>query len=118
VLEAVRCVIDVTKGLAERYVGIPPDRHIEVCTGIHLGDVVEEADGDLMARIDRCAGRRRPSKALSRQISIGDFRRRIRPSALAIREQKQWSSILPWCASRQYRFLPERSWTERVEHCD
>jgi hypothetical protein len=27
--------------------------------------------------------------ALSRQTSIGDFRRRIRPSALVIREQKQ-----------------------------
>jgi hypothetical protein len=33
--------------------------------------------------------------ALSRQISIGDFRHRIRPGALAIREQKQWRSSLP-----------------------
>src|ERR1700693_5861235 len=31
-------------------------------------------------------------RALSRQISIGDFRRRIRPSASVIREQKQRSS--------------------------
>ncbi len=52
--------------------------------------------------------------ALSRQISIGDFRRGIRPSAAAIREQKQWSSNPPWGASRQYRFLPERSLTKRV----
>jgi hypothetical protein len=28
-------------------------------------------------------------------------RRRIPPSALVIREQKQWSSSPPWCASRQ-----------------
>jgi len=35
------------------------------------------------------------SSALSRQISIGDFRRRIRRSALLIREQKQWSSSPP-----------------------
>ena len=41
--------------------------------------------------------------ALSRQISIGDFRRGIRPSAAAIHEQKQWSSNPPWGASRQYR---------------
>ncbi len=34
--------------------------------------------------------------ALSRQIGIGGFRRRIRPSAAVIREQKQWSSSLPW----------------------
>ena len=48
VVEAVRCAIDVTKGLVERNAGIPPDRRIEVRTGIHLGDVVEEADGDLL----------------------------------------------------------------------
>ncbi len=48
VVEAVRCAIEVTKGLADRNAGIPPDRRIEVRTGIHLGDVVEEADGDLL----------------------------------------------------------------------
>ncbi len=48
VVEAVRCAIEVTKGLAERNAGVPPDRRIEVRTGIHLGDVVEEADRDLM----------------------------------------------------------------------
>ena len=66
-VEAVRCAIDVTKGLAERYAGIPPERRIEVRTGIHLGDVVEEADDDLMVRIDRCAGRRRPSNDVEQQ---------------------------------------------------
>ena len=48
VVEAVRCAIDVTKGLVERNAVISPDRRIEVRTGIHLGDVVEEADGDLL----------------------------------------------------------------------
>ncbi len=48
VVEAVRCAIEVTKGLAERNAGVPTDRRIEVRTGIHLGDVVEEADGDLL----------------------------------------------------------------------
>src|SRR5271167_510987 len=47
--------------------------------------------------------------ALSRQISIGDFRRRIRPSAPVIREQKQWSSSPPWCASRQYRIYSDNA---------
>src|ERR1700688_3032898 len=49
------------------------------------------------------------STALSRQISIGDFRRRIRPSAAIIREQKQWSSSPPWCASRQYRVYSDNA---------
>ena len=29
-------------------IGLPPERRIEFRVGIHLGDVVEEADGDLM----------------------------------------------------------------------
>ena len=41
--------------------------------------------------------------ALSRQISIGHFQCRIRPSASVIPEQKQWSSAPPRGACRQYR---------------
>ena len=48
VVEAVRCALDVQGGLAERNAGVPGDHRIEVRVGIHLGDVVEEADGDLM----------------------------------------------------------------------
>ena len=40
------------------------------------------------------------------QITIGNFRRRIRPSASAIREQKQWSSAPPRCASRTELYSP------------
>ena len=42
-------------------------------------------------------------KALSRQISIGYFRRRISPSALTIREQKQWDPSEARSARSQYR---------------
>ncbi len=48
VVDAVRCAIEVQHGLAERNAGLPPERRIEFRVGIHLGDVVEEADGDLM----------------------------------------------------------------------
>jgi TolB-like protein/class 3 adenylate cyclase len=48
VVDAVRCAIEVQSGLAERNAGLPPDRRIEYRVGIHLGDVVEEEDGDLM----------------------------------------------------------------------
>jgi adenylate cyclase len=34
--------------MVERNVGVAPDKRIEFRIGIHLGDVVEEADGDLM----------------------------------------------------------------------
>ena len=48
VVDAVRCAIEVQNGMAERIGGLPPERRIELRVGIHLGDVVEEADGDLM----------------------------------------------------------------------
>ena len=35
-------------GMVERNAGLPAERRIEFRIGIHLGDVVEEADGDLM----------------------------------------------------------------------
>ena len=48
VVDAVRCAIEVQNGMIERNAGLPPERRIEFRVGIHLGDVVEEADGDLM----------------------------------------------------------------------
>ena len=48
VVDAVRCAIEVQTGLVERNAGVPPDRRIEFRVGVHLGDVVEESDGDLM----------------------------------------------------------------------
>ena len=35
-------------GMVERNAGLSPEQRIEFRVGIHLGDVVEEADGDLM----------------------------------------------------------------------
>ncbi|UCI10365.1 adenylate/guanylate cyclase domain-containing protein [Mesorhizobium sp. B1-1-8] len=48
VVDAVRCAIEVQSGMVERNAGVPQDRRIEFRIGIHLGDVVEESDGDLM----------------------------------------------------------------------
>jgi adenylate cyclase len=38
----------VQNGLIERNTGLPPEKRIEFRVGIHLDDVVEESDGDLM----------------------------------------------------------------------
>ncbi|MES0049277.1 adenylate/guanylate cyclase domain-containing protein [Mesorhizobium sp. M0053] len=48
VVEAVRCAIEVQNAMVERNAGVPDDRRIEFRIGIHLGDVVQERDGDLM----------------------------------------------------------------------
>jgi adenylate cyclase len=48
VVDAVRCAIELQNSMVERNAGLPPERRIEFRIGVHLGDVVEEADGDLM----------------------------------------------------------------------
>ncbi len=48
VVDAVRCAIEMQNGMVERNAGLPAERRIEFRVGIHLGDVVEEGDGDLM----------------------------------------------------------------------
>ena len=48
VVDAVRCAIEVQHAMVERNAGVALDKHIEFRIGIHLGDVVEESDGDLM----------------------------------------------------------------------
>ena len=48
VVDAVRCAIEVQHAMVERNAGVALDKRIEFRIGIHLGDVVEETDGDLM----------------------------------------------------------------------
>ena len=47
-VDAVRCALEVQTGMVERNVGLPPEKRTEFRIGVHLGDVVEESDGDLM----------------------------------------------------------------------
>jgi TolB-like protein/class 3 adenylate cyclase/tetratricopeptide (TPR) repeat protein len=48
VVDAVRCAIEIQNAMVERNAGLAPERRIEFRVGIHLGDIVEESDGDLM----------------------------------------------------------------------
>ncbi len=48
VVDALRCSIEVQNGMVERNAGLPQERQIWLRVGIHLSDVIEEADGDLM----------------------------------------------------------------------
>src|SRR5277367_1643975 len=48
VVDAVRCAIEVQHAMIERNVGVALEKRIEFRVGVHLGDVVEEGDGDLM----------------------------------------------------------------------
>ena len=48
VVDAVRCALEVQTGMVERNAGLPPEKRIDFRIGVHVGDVVEESDGDLM----------------------------------------------------------------------
>ena len=53
VVDAVRCAIEVQNAMVERNAGVPEDRRILFRIGIHLGDVVEESDGERPQRHER-----------------------------------------------------------------
>jgi class 3 adenylate cyclase/TolB-like protein len=75
VVDAVRCAIEVQNGLAERNAGLPPEKRIDFRVGIHVGDVVEESDGDLMGAGVNIAAR---LEALAN------------PGAICLSEQAYW----------------------------
>src|SRR5262245_56739273 len=45
-VDALRCALEVQKGMAERNVGVPPHKQIELRIGINVGDIIVE-DGDI-----------------------------------------------------------------------
>ena len=56
-VDAARCAIEMQNGLVERNAGAPPEKRIEFRVGIHVGEVVEESDGDLMGDTINIAAR-------------------------------------------------------------
>lgn len=48
IVNAVHCAIELQRAMRDRNVGVAEDRRIDYRMGVHIGDVVEEDDGDLM----------------------------------------------------------------------
>src|SRR5262249_38806700 len=46
VVDAVRCALDIQRGMAERNAGVPQERRIEFRIGIHVGDIIADT-GDI-----------------------------------------------------------------------
>jgi len=44
VVDAVRCAVDIARGMRERNEGVPADRRIEFRTGINVGDIISDGD--------------------------------------------------------------------------
>jgi class 3 adenylate cyclase/TolB-like protein/Flp pilus assembly protein TadD len=47
-VDAVNLAVEIQRAMVERNAEVAPDKRIEFRIGIHVGDVVEESDGDLM----------------------------------------------------------------------
>ena len=101
VVDAVRCAIEVQNGMVERNAGLPPERRIEFRIGIHLGDVVEESDGDLMGDGVNIAARLGRHRQARRHLS---FRRRLSAGESEARSRGQRSR-----RRRNSRTSPSRS---------
>jgi class 3 adenylate cyclase len=100
VVDAVRCAIEVQNGMVERNAGLPPERRIEFRIGIHVGDVVEESDGDLRATASTS---RRASKASLR------LARSVSPRTPIVRSRGGSISPSQTSAQRSSRTSPSRS---------
>src|SRR5213079_2738625 len=46
VVDAVRCGVDIQRGMAERNAGVPEDKRIEFRVGINVGDIISD-DNDI-----------------------------------------------------------------------
>jgi TolB-like protein/class 3 adenylate cyclase len=75
VVDAVRCAVEMQNRMVERGAGAPAERRIEFRIGVHLGDVVEEGDGDLMGDGVNIAAR---------------LEGIARPNAICLSEQAYW----------------------------
>jgi adenylate cyclase len=69
VVDAVRCAIEVQNGMVERNAGLPPEKRIEFRVGVHLGDVVEESDGDIRAMASTSLRGWKTSPSAARSVS-------------------------------------------------
>src|SRR3979409_41419 len=44
VVDAVRCVVDVQRGMAERNADLPPEQRIDLRIGINVGDIIIDGE--------------------------------------------------------------------------
>ncbi len=131
-LEAAQCAIEIQRTLAKRNHDVPAARRIEVRIGIHIGDVVQRADGDVLGDGVNIASRIEPLAGANGICISVDVERQIRNTIeaslvkLGATELKNiqvpmelFRIVLPWepqpaaaRASKQAstRRIPSRAW--------
>jgi adenylate cyclase len=79
-VEAVRCAVEIQRGIAERNAALPADQRIEFRIGINLGDVIVEGDdiyGDGVNVAARLEGLAEPGGVLISNIVYEEVRDRV-----------------------------------------
>src|SRR5712692_4934916 len=77
-LEAAQCAIEIQRTLAKRNHDVPAANRIEVRIGIHIGDVVQRADGDVLGDGVNIASRIEPLAGANGICISVDVERQIR----------------------------------------
>ena len=116
VVDAVRCAIEVQNGHGRAQRGrAASDRRIEFRVGIHVGDVVEEADGDLMGDgvniAARLEGVAKPGEICLSEDAYRQVRDKV-ANEFADLGEKVSRTLRGRCVSIDYR--PSSSRTDRV----
>jgi len=78
VVDAARCAMEIQIGMIERNAGVALEKRIELRVGAHLGDVVEEIDGDLMGDVVNIAARLEGVCAAGAIAMSEDFYRQLK----------------------------------------
>ena len=129
VVDAVRCAIEVQSGMVERNAGVSPEKRIEFRVGIHLGDVVEEPDGDLMGDgvniASRLEGVAEPNGICVSRAAYEQVRDKLPHQFVDLGEKQLKNIARPvhayrrerWTATRQIPRVLRRKIHHRDFHC-
>ena len=102
-VDAVRCAIEMQNGMGERNAGVAADKRIELRIGVHLGDVVEEADGDLMGDgvniAARLEGIAEPGGICLSEDAYRQVRDRVKGDRSSISAKRRSRTLPGLCAS-------------------
>ena len=106
-IDATRCAIEIQNAMLERNAGVPEDRRIVFRIGIHVGDVVEEGDGDLMGDgvniAARLEGIAEPGTICLSGAAYEQVRDRLKEAYVDLGEQTLKNIARP---VRAYRVIP------------
>jgi class 3 adenylate cyclase len=87
IVDAINFALEIQRAMAERNAEVAPDKRIEFRIGVHVGDVVEESDGDLMGDGVNIASRIEGIAKLDALSGVRPVLRSVMPFCTSIAER-------------------------------